>query len=165
MSRGPSIFCQGIRHLACLLGRSGRSSWANMSIRCRWNSGWGWFGPWRLFASNFSSPMRKVKVTDQNKPSYRWYEIRKGYLPYFRSGRLIVVECSGIVSKWPHRVGDGWREITLLPNPHTRPPAPRTPRGTVAEGSSAIVSSSAILCLFGDEDVSSSSSVSSFVRG
>jgi hypothetical protein len=107
--------------------------------------------------------MRKVKVTDQNKSSYRWYEIKKGYLPYFCSGRLIVAECSGTVSKWPRRVGDEWQEITLLPNPRTCPPAPRTPWGIVAEGLSAIVSSSAILYLFGAEDVSSSSSVSSFV--
>jgi hypothetical protein len=109
--------------------------------------------------------MRKVKVTDQNKSSYRWYEIKKGYLPYFCSGRLIVAECSGMVSKWPRRAGDGWQEITLLANPHICPPAPRTPWGIVAEGSSATVSSSAIFCLLGDEDVSSSSSVSSFVRG
>jgi hypothetical protein len=107
MSGGPSILCRGIHHLASPLGRSGRSSWADRSIRYRWNSGWGWFGPWRLLASNFSSPMSKVKVTDQNKSSYRWYEIKKGYLPYFCSGRLIVAECSGTVSKWPHRAGDG----------------------------------------------------------
>jgi hypothetical protein len=165
MSGGPSILCRGIRHLASPLGRCRRSSWADRSIRCRWNNGWGWFGPWRLLASNFSSPARKVKVTDQNKSSYRWYETKNGYLPYFRSGRLIVEECSGTVSKWPRRAGDGWREITLSPNPRTRPPAPRTPWGTVAEGSSATVSSSATLCVFGDEDVLSSSSVSSFVRG
>jgi hypothetical protein len=99
MGGGPSILCQGIRHLASPLGRSGRSSWADRSIRCRWNSGWGWFGPWRLLASNLSSPMLKVKVTNQNKSSYRWYEIKNGYLPYFCSGRLIVAECSGTVSK------------------------------------------------------------------
>jgi hypothetical protein len=99
MSGGPNILCRGIRHLASPLGRSRRSSWVDRSIRCRWNSGWGWFGPWRLLASNFSSPARKVKVTDQNKSIYRWYEIRKGYISYFRSGRLIVTECSGTVSK------------------------------------------------------------------
>jgi hypothetical protein len=165
MGRGPIILCRGTRHPASPLGRGGRSSWADRSIRCRWNNSRGWFGPWRLFASNFPSPMRKVNVIDQNKSSYRWYEIKKGYLPYFCSGRLIVAECTGTVSKWPRRAGDGWREITLLPNPRTRPPAPRTPRGTVAEGSSATVSSSAIFCLLGDEDVSSTASVSSFVRG
>jgi hypothetical protein len=89
----------------------------------------------------------------------------KEYLPYFRSGSLIVAECSGTVSRWPRSAGDGWREITLLPNPRIRPPEPRTPRRTVATGSSAIVSSSATFCLFGDEDVSSSSSMSSFDRG
>jgi hypothetical protein len=35
----------------------------------------------------------------QNKSSYRWYGSKKGYFPYFRSGRLIVAECSGTVSK------------------------------------------------------------------
>jgi hypothetical protein len=70
-----------------------------------------------------------------------------------------------MVSKWPRRARDGWREITLLPNPHIRPPAPRTPRGIVAVGSSATVSSSVIFCLLGDEDVLSSSSMSSFVQG
>jgi hypothetical protein len=99
MSGVPDILCRRIRHLASSLGRSTRSSWADRSIRCWWNSGRGWFGPWRLLASNFSSPARKVKVTDLNKSIYRWYEIRKGYLPYFRSGRLIVAECSGTVSK------------------------------------------------------------------
>jgi hypothetical protein len=38
-------------------------------------------------------------VMDQNKSSYRWYESKKRYLPYFRSGRLIVAECLGTVSK------------------------------------------------------------------
>jgi hypothetical protein len=70
-----------------------------------------------------------------------------------------VAECSGMASRWLRRAGDGWREITLLPSPRMRPPAPRTPRGTAAIGSSAT------FCLLGDEDVSSSSSVSSFVRG
>jgi hypothetical protein len=118
-----------------------------------------------FWPTTFLLLMRKVKIADQNKSSYRWYEIKKGYLPYFRSSRLIVAECSGTVSKWPRRAGDGWREITLLPNPCMRPPAPRTPRGTVAAGLSTTFSSSAIFCLLGDEDVSSSSSVSSFVRG
>jgi hypothetical protein len=163
MGGGPNTLRRGTRYLASPLGRSGRSSWADRSVGCRWNSGRGWFGPWRFLASNFPSPMRKV--TDQNKSSYRWYEIKKGYLPYFRSGSLIVVECSGTVSKWPRRAGDGWREITLLPNPRMRSPAPRTPRGTVAAGLSATFSSSAIFCLLGDEEVLSSSSVSSFVRG
>jgi hypothetical protein len=89
----------------------------------------------------------------------------KEYIPYFHSGSLIVAECSGAVSRWPRNAGDGWREITLLPNPRTRPPEPRTPRSTVAMGSSAIFPSFATFCLLGDEDVSSSSSVSSFVRG
>jgi hypothetical protein len=43
--------------------------------------------------------LRAKSVTDQSKPSYRWYESKKGYLPYFRSGKLIVAECSGTVSK------------------------------------------------------------------
>jgi hypothetical protein len=38
-------------------------------------------------------------ITDQSKLSYRWYESKKGYLPYFHSGKLIVAECSGTVSK------------------------------------------------------------------
>jgi hypothetical protein len=38
-------------------------------------------------------------VIDQSKSSYRWYENKKGYLPYFRSGKLIVAACSGTVSK------------------------------------------------------------------
>jgi hypothetical protein len=162
MGGGPSISCRGTRHLASPLGRSGRSSWADRSIGCRWNSGREWFGPWRLLASNFHSPMRKV--TDQNKSSYRWHEIKKGYLPYFCFGSLMVAECSGTVSKWPRRAGDGWWEITLLPNPHILPAAPRTPWGTVAVRSSATVSSSAIFYFLGEEDVSSSLSVSSFVR-
>jgi hypothetical protein len=89
----------------------------------------------------------------------------KDYLAYFRSGSLIVAECSGTVSRWPRSAGDRWREITLLPNPRIRPPETRTPWCTVATGSSAIVSSSTTFCSFGDEDVSSSSSVSSFDRG
>jgi hypothetical protein len=104
------------------------------------------------------------------KSQIRTSQIRYGvkskeYLPYFRSGSLIVAECSGTVSRWPHSAGDGWREITLLPNPHTCPPEPRTPWCTIAMGSSAIFSSSATFCLLGDEDVSSSSSGSSFVQG
>jgi hypothetical protein len=104
------------------------------------------------------------------KSQIRTSQVRDGvkskeYIPYFRSGSLIVAECSGTVSRWPRSAGDGWREITLLPNPRTRPPAPRTPWCTVATGSSAVVSSSATFCLLGDEDVSSLSSVSSFVRG
>jgi hypothetical protein len=85
----------------------------------------------------------------------------------------MVVEDSRTVSRSPRSAGDGWREITLLPIPRMRPPEPRTPRQTVATGSSAIGSpregldSSAIgedLRLFGEEDVSSSS-VSSFDQG
>jgi hypothetical protein len=145
-----------------MLGRSGRPGWTNRGIWCRWNDSRRWFGPWRFLASNFSSFARKkqirtVKVVRDMKPSYEY--------PYFRSGSLIVAECSGTVSRWPRRAGDEWREITLLPSPRIRPPAPRTPRGTAVTGSSATGSSSAIFCLLGDEDVSSSSSVSSFVRG
>jgi hypothetical protein len=38
-------------------------------------------------------------VMGQNKSSYGWYGSKKGCFPYFRSGRLIVAECSGTVSK------------------------------------------------------------------
>jgi hypothetical protein len=62
---GPGILCQYIRHLASLLGRSGRTSWAGRGIGSRRNKCRRWFGLWRFLASNFSSPMRKV--TDQNK--------------------------------------------------------------------------------------------------
>jgi hypothetical protein len=31
----------------------------------------------------------------------------KDYFAYFRSGSLIVGECSGTVSRWPHSDGDG----------------------------------------------------------
>jgi hypothetical protein len=99
----------------------------------------------------------RTKVIYGTKASYDY--------PYFRSGSFIVVECSGMVSRWPRRAGDGWQEMTLLPSPRMRLPAPRTPRGTAVMGSSTTTSSSAIFCLLGDDDVSSSSSVSSFVRG
>jgi hypothetical protein len=143
-----------------MLRRSGRPSWTNRSIRRRWNGSRRWLGPWRFLASNFSvcrKQIRTVKIMRGMKPSYDY--------PYFCFGKFIVAECSGMVSRWPRRAGDGWREITLLPSPRMRPPAPRTPRGTTVIGSSATGSSSATFCLLGDEDVSSSSSVSSFVRG
>jgi hypothetical protein len=38
-------------------------------------------------------------VMGQNKSSYGWYGSKKVCLPYFCSGRLIVAECSGTVSK------------------------------------------------------------------
>jgi hypothetical protein len=144
-----------------MLGRSGRPSWASRSIRCRRNGSRRRLGPWRFLARNFSSVRRRQRLNSQVihgvKASYDY--------TYFRSGRFIVAECSGTVSRWPRRAGDGWREITLLPIPRMRPPAPRTPRGTATTGSSATTSSSATFCLLGDEDVLSSSSVRSFVRG
>jgi hypothetical protein len=145
-----------------MLRRSGRPSWTSRSVWRRWDGSRRWLGPWRFLASNFSSSVRKkqirtVKAVGGMKASYDY--------TYFRFGRFIVAECSGMVSRWPRRAGDGWREITLLPIPRIRPPAPRTPRGTAITGSSATTSSSATFCLLGDEDVSSSSSVRSFVRG
>jgi hypothetical protein len=98
MGGRPSIFLRGIRHLASPLGRSGRPGWADRSIRSRRNGSRGWFGPWRLLASNFPSPMREVSHgSEQVKLQVVWKQ--KGCLPYFRSGRLIVAECSGTVSK------------------------------------------------------------------
>jgi hypothetical protein len=63
------------------------------------------------------------------KSQIRTSQVRDGvklkeYLPYFRSGSLIVAECLRTVSRWPRSAEDGWREITLLPNPRIRQPEP-----------------------------------------
>jgi hypothetical protein len=155
-ARAPAILLALWAELEGPAGRTGASGVGGTVAGDGLVLGGFWPATFRLLCTK--SQIRTSQVIDGMKS-------KKGYLPYFRSGSLIVAECSGTVSKWPRRAGDGWREITLLPNPHMRPPAPRTPWGTIAAGLSATFSSSAIFCLFGDEDVSSSSSVSSFVRG